>query len=58
VTPDELPAVLAEWLSRLHADLIAYPDHIEVHGQIDFDVALGGDETAPRQASHSGRRLG
>ena len=58
VTPDDVPVILAEWLSRLHADLIAYPDHIEIRGQIDFDVSMGGDQNAPRQASHSGRGLG
>ena len=58
VAPDELPRILAEWLGRLHVDLIAYPDRIKVDGEIDFEVALEGDETSPRQASHSGRGLG
>ena len=58
VTSTELPRVLAEWLSRLHVDLVAYPDRIANNGQIDFDVPIGEDEHPPREASHSGRGLG
>lgn len=50
---------LGRWLKKLHANLVAYPDHIEVSGRINFNVQLADDsDESSRQASHSGRGLG
>lgn len=49
---------LGRWLKKLHTTLVAYPGHIEVRGQINFDVPFDDDGNESRQASHSGRGPG
>ncbi len=49
---------LGRWLKKLHATLVAYPDHIEVSGRINFDVPFDDDGNEPRKASYSGRGMG
>ena len=55
--PEDVPTVLGEWLSRLHAEMTAYPGRIEVRGILSFDTLLSGVIEEPRHPSHQGRGL-
>jgi hypothetical protein len=54
---EAVPEVLASWLNRLHAEVYAHPDRLEIRGLVSFNSALQqSDPGASRQASQLGRR--
>ena len=57
--PDAVPDVLGKWLNRLHAEVYARVDRIEVRGLVSFESPRQrGDTSSFRQPSQPGRGLG